>query len=99
MVSSDVYQYYHLHESESTGFTNSDFDVTENIENSSVGSEPKLGSAWFWLELLRKKSQQRSACHAFQKARLGSPYLAKKSSVELGLLYHLKNRVTLKNKK
>ena len=41
---------------------------------SSVWSEPKLGSARFWLELLGKK------------ARLGSPYLAKKlSSARLAL--------------
>ena len=49
----------------------------------SVGSEPKLGSAWLWLELLGKKAWLSLAHHAFQKALLGSallcsPYLAKK---------------------
>ena len=37
-----------------------------------------------------------------KKAQLGSARLAiscKKSLVQLGLLYHLKNKVTLKNKK
>ena len=38
--------------------------ITRSL-NTSVGSEPKLGSAWFLLMLLGKK------------ARLGSPYLAK----------------------
>ena len=38
----------------------------------SVGSEPKLSLAWFWLELLGKKAWLCSAHHAFQKARLGS---------------------------
>ena len=47
--------------------------------NISVGIEPKLGSARlgfgssFWAKKLG------SARHAFQKARLGSPYLAKKA--------------------
>ena len=62
----------------------------------SVGSEPKLGSARFWLELLEKKARLGSARHAFQKARLAIS--CKKSSVQLGLLYCLKNWVTLKNK-
>ena len=65
----------------------------------SVGSEPKLGSARFWLELLGKKARLGSARHAFQKARLGSArHILQKSSVQLGLLYDLKNRVTLKTK-
>ena len=67
---------------------------------SSVGSEPKLISAQFWLELLGKKAQLDSACQAFQKAQLGlARHMLQKNSVQLGLLYHLKSQVTLKNKK
>ena len=63
---------------------------------SSVGSEPKLGSTRFWLELLGKKLG--SACHAFQKARLDSPYLAKKlGSAQLALWF--KNPSYLKKTK
>ena len=54
----------------------------------SVGSELKLGSARFWLELLGKKLG--SARHAFQKARLGSArhILQKKlGSARLALLF------------
>ena len=50
--------------------------IIENViyVSSSVGSEPKLGSgSSFWAKKLG------SACHAFQKARLGLPYLAKKA--------------------
>ena len=64
----------------------------------SVGSEPQLGLAQlgfgssFWAKKLG------SARHAFQKAGSASCIL-QKSSVQLGLLYDLKNQVTLKNKK
>ena len=62
---------------------------------SSVGSEPKLGSARlgsarFWLELFGKKARLGSARHAFQKARLGSArhILQKKlGSARLALLF------------
>ena len=61
----------------------------------SVGSEPKLSSAQIWLKLLGKKAQL-----AMPSKKLGSArHILQKSSVQLGLLYHLKNRVTLKNKK
>ena len=56
----------------------------------SVGSEPKLGSARLGFG------------SSFWEKKLGSARLAiscKKSSVQLGLLYHLKKRGTLKNKK
>jgi len=63
-----------------------------NMENTSVGSEPKLGSARFWLELLGNKARFGLACHAFQK--LGSArHILEKSSVQLGLLYDLKNEL------
>ena len=42
----------------------------------SVGSEPKLGSVF-----ARAFGQKSSARHAFQKAWLGSPYLAKKARI------------------
>ena len=68
----------------------------------SVGSEPKLGSVRlsFGSSFLGKKLG--SAWLAMPSKKLGLARLAiscKKSSVQLGLLYHLKNRVTLKNKK
>jgi hypothetical protein len=63
----------------------------------SVGSEPKLGSAWFWLELLGKKLP--SAWLTMPLKKLGSAcHILQKSSVQPGLLYDLKNRVTLKTK-
>ena len=63
--------------------------------NSSVWAEPKLGSARFWLQFLGKKAQL-----AMPSKKLGSAHhILQKSSVQLGLLYDLKNRVTLKNKK
>jgi len=37
-----------------------------------------------------KKAQLGSACHAFQKPRLGSPYFAKKAWFSLAFSYHLK---------
>ena len=58
-----------------------------HLVSNSVGSESKLGSARFWLELLGKKARISS-----------SPHILQKSSVQLGLLYDFKNRVTLKTK-
>ena len=62
--------------------------VTSKSLDTSVGSEPKLSSARFWLELLGEKARLGSARHAFKKARLAIS--CKKSSVQLSLLYHLK---------
>ena len=72
-----------------------------------LGPSRSLARLGFGLSFWEKKLSL--AFHAFQKARLamlskklGSAWLAiswKKSSVQLGLLYHLKNQVTLKNKK
>ena len=49
---------------------------TNGMVNPSVASEPKLGSAWFWLELLDKKAQLGSPCRS--KSSAWMPYLAKK---------------------
>ena len=46
---------------------------------SSVVSEPKLGSAWLGFGSSFWEKKLGSACHAFHKAWLGSPYLAKKA--------------------
>ena len=59
---------------------------------------PRRSSARFWLELLGKKN---SARLTIPSKKLGSAWLAiscNESLVQLGLLYHLKNRVTLKRK-
>ena len=48
--------------------------------SSSVGSEPKLGSARFWLELSGKKAWLGSARHAFQKARFSSAHHTSQNS-------------------
>ena len=60
---------------------------------------PSRSSAWLGSVLAQALEQKSSAWLAMPSKKLGSPYLAKKSLVQLGLLYHLKNRVTLKNKK
>ena len=73
-----------------------------NMVVSSVGSEPKLGSARLGFGSSFWEKKLGSARLAMPSKKLGSARLAiscKKSSVQLGLLYHLKNRVTLKNKK
>ena len=67
----------------------------------SVGSEPKLGSAWLGFGSSSWEKKLGSARLAMPSKKLGSARLAiscKKSSVQLGLLYDLKNRVTLKTK-
>ena len=51
--------------------------------NTSVGSEPKLGSAWLGFGSSFWEKKLGLARHAFQKARLGSPYLAKKAQFSL----------------
>ena len=72
------------------------FIKTEAMLINSVGSEPKLGSARlgfgssFWGKKLG------SPCLPKSSARLAIS--CKKSSVQLGLLYDLKNKVTLKTK-
>ena len=63
---------------------------------------PSRSSAQLASVLARALGQKSSARLAMPSKKLGSARLAiscKKSSVQLGLLYHLKNRVTLKNKK
>ena len=68
----------------------------------SVGSEPKLGSAWLGFGSSFWEKKLGSARLAMPSKKLGSARLAiscKKSSVQLSLLYDLKSRVTWKNKK
>ena len=67
----------------------------------SVGSEPKLGSARLGFGSSFWEKKLGSARLAMPSKKLGSARLAiscKKSSVQLGLLYDLKNKVTLKTK-
>ena len=67
--------------------------------NISVGSEPKLCSTP--LGFGSSFGEKSSARLAMSSKKLGSARLAiscKKISVQLGLLYHLKKRVTLKSK-
>ena len=73
-------------------------------EITSVGSEPKLSSARLSFGSSFWEKKLSSARLSFQKAQLGLPCLPKssarltisciKGSVQLGLLYHLKNPVT-----
>ena len=69
---------------------------------SSVGSKPKLGSARLGFGSSFWEKKLGSARLAMPSKKLGSARLAiscKKSSVQLSLLFHLKNQDTLKSKK